>query len=192
MSTLVIGIDPGVTGAAAAILDGEVQVHDAPTFLRKGSDKRRFSIAGAAGLIGAWVSGARRAGHDVRAYLELAMAMPSDDAGGRRGMGATSAFGYGEGFGAWQGIFAALDVQATRVAPGKWKRDMGLGRDKRESIRLAISLYPQLATILSRVKDNGRAEAVLLARYGLTELGLEVATAQPPTAPPVSGEDLEF
>lgn len=170
---LVLGIDPGITGAVAALVTGgTIELRDAPTFVRKGSDKRRFDIGAAAQLLDRWVAAARGAGHEVHACIELAMAMPSDDTHGRRGMGAASAFGYGEGFGAWQGILAALEVDVTRVAPGKWKRDMGLGRDKRDSIRRAIEIYPQLATQLTRVKDNGRAEAALIAHYGALGLGV--------------------
>ncbi len=44
---------------------------------------------------------------------------------------------------------------------------MGLaGKTKEDSRALAIQLFPALAEELKRVKDEGRAESLLIAEYG--------------------------
>jgi crossover junction endodeoxyribonuclease RuvC len=51
------------------------------------------------------------------------------------------------------------------VTPGVWKRHAGLiGKEKDASRELAARLYPQAT--LNLKKHHGRADALLLARYG--------------------------
>jgi crossover junction endodeoxyribonuclease RuvC len=49
------------------------------------------------------------------------------------------------------------------VTPQQWKKDMKLTSDKASSLAMARELWP-LAP-LHRAKDNGRAEALLLAEW---------------------------
>jgi hypothetical protein len=49
------------------------------------------------------------------------------------------------------------------VTPQKWKKDLKLDSDKNKSLALARELWP-LAP-LERKKDNGRAEALLMAEW---------------------------
>ncbi|MDO8605136.1 MAG: hypothetical protein Q7R40_01240, partial [Phaeospirillum sp.] len=50
--------------------------------------------------------------------------------------------------------------------PGVWKRTLGLLKaDKAASRARAVELYPEVAGRLTRVKDHGRAEALLLAEW---------------------------
>lgn len=49
------------------------------------------------------------------------------------------------------------------VSPQKWKRDLGLSRDKEDSLKLARTMWPDAP--LTRKKDNGRAEALLIAGW---------------------------
>lgn len=62
-----------------------------------------------------------------------------------------------------------LDCPVEIVSPLKWKRALGLiGQDKEASRAKALKLYPSLADQLKRKKDHNRAEAVLLAHWGLS------------------------
>ena len=83
-------------------------------------------------------------------------------------MGATSAFNFGMGFGMWQGICAASLIPYQLVHPATWKallmKDMS--KEKDASRVKAMQLYPQTAKDLTRKKDHGRADALLLAHYG--------------------------
>lgn len=51
-----------------------------------------------------------------------------------------------------------------QVRPTVWKRALGLGKDKEASRLKAMQLFP--SADLRRKKDQGRAEALLLAVYG--------------------------
>lgn len=68
---------------------------------------------------------------------------------------------------------AAPDLVAvTSRAPTSWKRHFRLGSDEDASRALARRLWPACG-VLERKKDHGRAEALLMARYGLERLDLD-------------------
>jgi len=52
------------------------------------------------------------------------------------------------------------------VTPSKWKAHFGLTRDKGVSRGMAMQRFPEYAEKFKRVKDDGRAEAALIALYG--------------------------
>ena len=158
---LYVGIDPGLGGAVAAINEqGEViTLQDTPTLMVKKSGK----------------------GHK-RTYVESAMASILENCKGnvigsgqilvtvenqhaRPGMSAVSTFNTGVGYGLWRMACAALRIPYQFVEPGKWKKQRGLasGSDKNASIVLASRLFPSAS--LARKKDDGRAEALLIAEW---------------------------
>jgi crossover junction endodeoxyribonuclease RuvC len=58
----------------------------------------------------------------------------------------------------------------TLVVPQVWKKAYGIpgGRENKDMARQKASmLFPKYAHLWARKKDDGRAEAVLLAHYGL-------------------------
>ncbi len=104
----------------------------------------------------------------VLACIEKVHAMPKQ--------GVTSMFTFGENFGMWQGILAALGIPYVFAAPQKWQKAMfdsgGKEKNTKErSLDLARRLYPGLD--LSRKKDNGKADALHLARYAKLQFNLE-------------------
>jgi crossover junction endodeoxyribonuclease RuvC len=64
---------------------------------------------------------------------------------------------------------AALGVPVTLVTPNEWKRSFRLGPDKNEARLIAARLVPLSAARFSRVADDGRAEAALLALFGANQ-----------------------
>lgn len=153
---IVIGIDPGLVGAVA-FYDPDadtIDIVDTPTM---GDGKKRVINAA---LLAEHI-GDRTAGQAV-AYLEDVHAMI--------GWGIGSAFRFGESKGVIQGIIGALGIRLFRVSPQKWKKALGLGRDKDSSRKLAIEMFPKHAELFARVKDDNRAEAALIAKYGSDEL----------------------
>eukprot|EP00656_Telonema_subtile_P012659 TRINITY_DN16389_c0_g1_i3.p1 TRINITY_DN16389_c0_g1~~TRINITY_DN16389_c0_g1_i3.p1 ORF type:complete len:128 (-),score=32.63 TRINITY_DN16389_c0_g1_i3:165-548(-) len=79
-------------------------------------------------------------------------------------------YGSGLAFGVWTGVLAGLQIQVQAVSAAKWKRRLGLIKtSKQDSRELAMKLYPNLEPQLARVKDHGRAEAVLIAHWGLLQ-----------------------
>lgn len=93
--------------------------------------------------------------------LERVHAMP--------GNGVTSMFNFGMAYGMVRGILGALSIPYVLVTPQMWKKHFKLTADKEMSRWHAISLWPSSAHF-SRKKDDGRAEASLLARYGADTL----------------------
>jgi crossover junction endodeoxyribonuclease RuvC len=145
----VIGIDPGLSGAIARPMpDGSVDVWDMPTIEVR--NKRRIDPYALASMIIA-------AGPVEMVVLEHVQ--------GVQGSGATGAFTFGEGFGIIQGILVALERPTTMVRPQRWTKDLGVSSDKGEHRRTAQRLWPASASMFARVKDDGRADAALLAHW---------------------------
>mgnify|MGYP001243187605 CR=1 FL=1 len=137
-----IGIDPGATGCAALIHDGGHDLFDWPgdpalVVPRLTDWLARFEIKLAA--------------------LEKVGAMP--------GQGVVSMFTFGQNVGAWHGILAALSIPYVSPRPQDWQKglvDRKAGKDtKAASLATARRLFPDAA--LSRKRDHGRADALLLA-----------------------------
>jgi crossover junction endodeoxyribonuclease RuvC len=149
-----IGIDPGLSGAVAVLTaDGTLEaLYDTPTLTLATSRGRRqeYDVPGLVALLGPY------RGAQVHVAIEEAQAMP--------GQGVRSMFTCGVGFGVWLGVLAALQLPHSRVRPFVWKRALGLSKDKEQARLRAQQLFPQADLRLR--KHHGRAEALLLARYG--------------------------
>lgn len=159
---ILYGLDPGVTGAIAVLVNGELRdVRDLPVRIEGGGTvKRRVDAAGLAAIVREWRS---QYGPDSEtAMIERVGAMP--------GQGVASVFSLGHTAGAVEGTLLALGCPVEFVAPAAWKRAAGLGRDKADSRARASLVYPAQAGFWTRAKDHGRAEAALLARYGWDRL----------------------
>jgi crossover junction endodeoxyribonuclease RuvC len=79
-------------------------------------------------------------------------------------------FRFGETYGATQMAVAAHGMVMQYVPPTTWKKHFKLSRDKGVSRGLATQRFPDCADLFKRVKDDGRAEAALIALYGLETL----------------------
>lgn len=77
--------------------------------------------------------------------------------------GVSSTFKFGQAYGAALAIAEAISKNVTLVPPRLWKRKMGLTQDKSDSLEMARGKW--LSAPLLRQKDNGRAEALLLAEF---------------------------
>jgi crossover junction endodeoxyribonuclease RuvC len=92
--------------------------------------------------------------------------------GARPGEGAVGAFAFGRAKGVIEGVLAAAGVPVTFVSPPAWKRAVGLTLASKDAARAAaIRLWPGHAELFARVKDDGRAEAALIAAAGLLRKG---------------------
>lgn len=153
-----IGIDPGISGALAILPPvGAPRVHEMPTIALGKSGKRAIDGYALARLLDDIAELSVMAGGGVATvYLERVNAFP--------GQGVTSMFSLGMSF--W-GAFctcAALKLPVTLVEPRDWKGHFKLNADKELARALAIRYYPMVD--LTRKKDHGKAEALLIARYG--------------------------
>jgi len=76
-------------------------------------------------------------------------------------------FTFGRGLGIVEGVALGAGIPVRWVSPAKWKRALGLSADKGASRRRAIELWPAQSAMFARVKDDGRAEAALIAYWWL-------------------------
>lgn len=139
-----IGIDPGASGAVALIGDDVALVEDWPG-----------DPVAAADLLRSWL---------VQYNVKLCAL---ERVASRPGQGVSSVFRFGENFGCWQGVLAALSIPYVMPTPQAWQKGLIVPSDgpdtKARALAVARRLFP--STDLSRKKDHGRADALLLAHH---------------------------
>jgi hypothetical protein len=161
-SKVVIGIDPGVTGAVARLglmPDSSVcllEVLDTPVVsVKKGKSYRsEYQAPQMFGWLATISSSCPAFG-----VIESQNAMP--------GQGVSSTFKIGYGYGLWIMALTAAGIPFVTVHPRVWKKFFMLDGQKGASIIRASSFFPQNATEFSRKKDAGRAEAALIALWAI-------------------------
>lgn len=157
------GVDPGLGGAIATLLDGEPgPIFDMPV-MRTG-DRGEVDAFALAGLIRAVRS--QHPGAAFSAGIERVRAMPDRSGPNPRKMGAQSSFNFGDGFGQVKSVFRVLGVPTELVEAAVWKRRFALlGQEKDAARVLAITRFPDAASQLQRKKDGGRADALWIALW---------------------------
>jgi len=150
-----IGIDPGLSGAIA-LLNSKYEclhVEDMPVMaLKKG--KNQVNAVELARMIERWHNLSQE---PIIAFVEHVTAMP--------GQGVSSMFNFGMGYGMVQAVLAVERIPFILVRPQEWKKRAGLINAEKDKARtLAQQLFPSVD--LSRKKDIGRADALLIAKYG--------------------------
>jgi hypothetical protein len=116
-----IAIDPGKSGGVAWSVAGEFRAAKAPESLGDRLDLLKRVVAEAR-------SGTEHPGALVEAVHGglFAGAGPRCPVCGRaRGMGAVSAFSFGEDYGRWLGLLSGLGVPVTLVTPQAWMKRVG-------------------------------------------------------------------
>lgn len=156
----IIGIDPGLTGAIAilprvrppepVVLDMPVIAHSKGGFVKNAVD-----VAALAESLRPYSVVAT-----CVAYIERVHAFPDQGTG--------SMFSLGMSFWGVAGVFAGLGIPFHLVEPKEWKGYYRLKKDKELSRTTAQRFYPGVD--LSRKKDHNRAEALLIAGYGMAQV----------------------
>ena len=156
--TVIIGIDPGLSGAVACLAEDFFEVSDMPTFdlVRNRKKKRDLDLATLVLTLSAM-----KGEEPVHAFVEQVHSMPKQ--------GVSSSFAFGKCYGAILGVLAALGIPQTPVHSRVWKKAVGVPAAKDGARARASQLMPTQAYNWTRVKDDGRAEAALLALYGWRE-----------------------
>lgn len=157
----IVGVDPGLYGAISLLrADGSfngsfVQVWDMPIMPNgKGGAKIKNQLNPAALL--KILSDASSDGTTV-AYMEAVTSMPRD--------AQSIAFSLGDSFGTVRAVLACMGIPVTLVLPRLWKKYFNLLKlDKDFARTKAQQLYPTAPLELK--KHCGRADAILIARYG--------------------------
>lgn len=167
---IIIGIDPGLDGAIALLHPDTLaleRILDIPTI---GAGKQRIvNIA----LLYASLMAALPEGEPVTCWLEYAAARPIQSV--------SATFKQGRVYGILEAITVCMGWPLHVVTPGKWKQHFGLARRewsnaerKAASRAHATRMFPSHADLFVRVKDDGRAEAALIALYGAEKIAIPV------------------
>jgi hypothetical protein len=153
---MICGIDPGISGAIAIVGKDIVTILDMPTLeiTVNGKKKRQIDLYALARFFDLHGTSIKKA------VIEDPHASP--------GAGVVSMFNFGFSCGAAQAIVAAQFCPMQLVRPAIWKKAMGLTSDKDLSRRMASQMLPHYSHMWNLKKHDGRAEAVLLAKYGET------------------------
>lgn len=160
--SLVLGIDPGFSGALALIERVSkkfVLVKDIPC--RISQNKRHLDLSPLALFIDCYANDI-----DFAVIEDVGAMKYVDKMGNVRGQGAAASFTFGKSTGEVHGILAAFNVKKYLVRPATWKMLMGVTSAKRTSIEKAKKLFPSAQSELTLMKHDGRAEALLLAFFG--------------------------
>lgn len=151
---MILGIDPGCTGAIVVMTDGDNYVAHLNMPTVKVGTKSRVNGAAVAAFVRETVGE-----FNVHAYLEQVGAMP--------GQGVSSMFTFGHAAGVVEGILQGMAIPYTLVTPQAWKKRAGLvGTDKDAARSRAIQLYPDLRILDLKGKGQAVADAILIARHG--------------------------
>lgn len=153
---IITGIDPGKTGAIA-VLDTEklsLHLYDMPThIISKPKAKKLRSEVDCDSLNEIlWL-------HEIdEVYLEEVWSSPQ--------MGVTSAFSFGDSYAACRGVVAGHRIRLVKVRPQVWMDSISVTSNATMVRNRATALFPPALGAFKRVKDDGRADAALIALYG--------------------------
>lgn len=161
---IAIGIDPGLTGAIAAVCSqrGLIECADLPVCpngtasgaMRNWIDAQALDV-----LLQDWSSRHDFAREDVVGFIERPIPMPT--------LPAQTVASQFDSFGTVRAMLQA-HMRGRRpievVDPKAWKALFGLKSDKGEARACCLRLYSDAP--VTRVKDHNRAEAILIAHWG--------------------------
>ncbi len=152
----IIGVDIGAKGALALLSPtGELlEVEDMPTLRDGPAGRPSVNAPLLAAIVHQWQAAC--------VFVEYVGAWPKE--------GPTGAFAFGRCRGVVEGVCAAACLPVTFLTPPVWKKAAGIAPGKegaKDAARSeAIRRWPSKAGLFARVKDDGRAEAALIAVAG--------------------------
>ncbi len=154
---LIIGIDPGISGAICFFEDGQVrEILEMPTMADGKKNKRQVNGPQIYNEILSRTT--KFSKKDIFVVIEQVSAMP--------GQGVTSMFNFGQSFGVLKGICSAMQLSMHFVRPAKWKKYFGLIKTEKDASRTkVIEIFPYISAQLSKKKDSNKADAVLIASF---------------------------
>lgn len=153
MTHLILGIDPGLSGAISAVdLDaGNALAWAIDTPCAAG----QIAVPVLMSQVDALLS----------AYGAEVVAVAVEKVGSMPGQGVSSTFKFGQAYGVVLGFFGAR-YPIVHVTPQSWKKHFTLVGKEKDAARLrAIERWPEQGGVFARKKDGGRADAALIALW---------------------------
>ena len=154
---LIIGIDPGISGAICFFENGQVkEIINMPVMADGKKNKRQINGPQTYNEILKRINNYPK--KDIIVVIEQVSAMP--------GQGVTSMFNFGQSFGVIKGICSAMQLSMFFIRPAKWKKYFGLIKTEKDASRTkVIEMYPSISNQLSKKKDVNKSDAILIARF---------------------------
>ena len=154
---LIIGIDPGISGAICFFENGEIKdVIDMPNMAEGKKNKKQINGPQLFNELDRRIQNIQK--KNISVVVERVSAMP--------GQGVTSMFNFGQSFGVIKGICSAMQLPIYFISPSKWKKYFNLIKTSKDASRAkAIEIFPYISTKLQRKKDSNKAEAILIASF---------------------------
>ena len=154
---LIIGIDPGITGAICFFKDGKViDVVEMPNMTEGKKNKKQVNGAQLFNEIFLRTKDIQK--EDIKVVIEQVSAMP--------GQGVTSMFNFGQSVGVLKGICSAMRLPMYFVRATKWKKYFNLINSEKDASRTkTIEIFPYFSSQLARKKDGNKADAILIASF---------------------------
>ena len=154
---LIIGIDPGISGAICFMEDGKItDVVEMPSMAEGKKNKKQVNSSQIFNEISSKIKNYNK--NEVKVVIEHVTAMP--------GQGVTSMFNFGQSFGILKGICSAMQLPMYFVRPAKWKKYFNLINSEKDASRTkAIEIFPYFSSQLSKKKDSNKADAILISNF---------------------------
>ena len=147
---MIVGIDPGISGALVTLYDGAPFSWTLMPSVQIGSASRVIGEEVADWLIDNEVT---------FAYIENVHSMPKQ--------GVVSTFNFGHATGVVTGVVAALKIPYKLVHPTSWKKRADLiGKDKDAGRQKAMEMWGHWSALKVKWKGQAFADAALIAKYG--------------------------
>lgn len=151
---IILGIDPGSSGGIVLV---KTQLHVLPKII---SALKMPTVT----IYGKKIIDTKKIATEFQKYtidisiIEKVHAMPRQ--------GVTSSFQFGRNFGGIESLSYLYSKRVDYVAPSVWKKAMGLGTSKKESLDLARLKFGE-SELWSIKSNDGIAEAALLTLFWL-------------------------
>ena len=141
---LIIGMDPGISGAICFFENGEVkEIIDIPSMADGKKNKRQINGPQVYNEISSRIKNTPK--KEIVVVIEQVSAMP--------GQGVTSMFNFGQSFGVLKGICSAMQLSMRFIRPAKWKKYFGLIKTEKDASRTkVIEIFPYISSQLSKKK----------------------------------------
>lgn len=165
----ILAVDPGLLGAFCRYDPkiGRMEIVAMPTLYREiGRKKNRRLFCDEPAIFGVV----------TRFALDGAKHLFIEEVNGRPGQSASGAFTFGQGYGAIRMAAIANGMTVEAVPPARWKAVMKVTADKDATRERAKLLIPTHADLFKLKKNDGLAEAGLLAIYAQRKIDGEPFT----------------
>ena len=170
---LIVGCDPGFSGAFCFMADNEIRVVSMPILkapkaildeaaiksILQLDEEAIKSILQDDGTLENAIRRARQ-GQIAHFFIERAIVMP--------GQGIVSSGRFMEQYGFLKGLCVGLGIPYTVISSVRWKKVLmdGMPKEKDAALVRVAQLYPGLRLTGPKVSRIGQADAVLIAHYG--------------------------